>query len=498
MANGLFESQVEEVVKGGLYRIIEGSRLEWIKQTKKNWDFYGGNQLCYARQYPGESDDEFKSKQKAVFNYTGAVIDEYMSGVYQMPVTRVFKTKINREIYDKISSSFDLHGFFKKVQKIAELSALCGVVIRTNATKTKLFLDAIPGEYIKIATSRDQPDGVEHVIIAYNFDADDQRGLGLRVEGWSRNRVVIYEVFGKHVDKVYDESNAFVDDVGEPFIPIVFFRPDEDANSPYGISKIDSIVSINEAYNSMWMDVMRTVRMQQFSLLFVKRPASETQEAPAPLNIAPTRMIEDSSPDADAKYITPDPKIEACLKTLRALREDLMDLSRVPIEVLAGSSKQGVESASTLRVKMIPVEKVWSQRKASYGSSEMQLWKKIILASKGIWGIGDISDLKPQIDYGEVPLPLDVEEDLKRTAQDLQLGLTNPYELYLKRDPDIGTLEDAAKKVHFNVEATKKVLDQTLSYGITSPEESVEDFIKRLQEFRQAANRVQDDLNAAK
>jgi hypothetical protein len=494
----LFESRVDAVVRNGLERVLEASRQEWIRQVKKNWDFYNGNQVSYLSMYPGEQELEFKAKRKCPFNYTASVVDEYVAGVYQLPVTRTFQTDTNNEIMKRISENFQFTPFFRKVQKIAELSAMCGVIIRSDENNQRIFLEEISGEFVKIYPSKKHFDGVEHVIIAYNFDNDDpDDGLSFHIEGWSRERVIVCEVVKKEIRVVYDEPNTLRDENDEPFIPIVFFRPDEDPNSPYGSTNIDTTVEINHAYNGMWMDIMRTVQMQQFSLLFLKRPMNERQEAPKPVEIAPTRMLEDSHPDADAKYITPDPKINESLEALRRLRSELLDLSKVPAEVFSGGTKQGVESAQSLRIKKIPIEKVWKQRKASYGSDDRELGRKLILVAKNIWGVGDTTDLYPSIDYSESMQPMDIKEKIEKDSFDLQIGITNPYELYLAENPDIqGGIETAEKEVKNNLEITKSLIGVVPKPGggASNPNETIEAFSARLKRFRQSCDIIRKDL----
>jgi len=492
---GLFESRVQHVIREGIHRVSEEGMLTWLNQIKKNWDFYNGQQMQYLEPYPGEKIEEFNAKKKCPFNYTGAVVDEYIAGVYDMPVARTFKSDVNNDIMKKITDKFPFDPFFKKVQKIAEISALCGVIIRFDELSKQLFLEEIPSEYVKIYQNKKYADGVEHVIIAYPFDNEDGEGIKTRIEGWSREHVVVYETDGKNTREVYTAENELKDEQGLPFIPIVFFRPDEDIHSPYGHTNIDTIVEINHTYNSMWMDIMRTIQMQQFSLLFLKRPIDDRGEKPKPLTIAPTRMIEDGHKDADAKYITPDPKINESLEGLYRLREELLDLSKVPIEVMGAGTKRGVEAAATLRLKKMPLDRVWKKRKTAYSVPERELGRKLILMAKAVWDEGDFSDLFPQIDYSEAMQPTDPKEKMESEAFDLQLGLTNPFKMYLDRDPDIGGIDEAKKAVQNNFALTQEALGNIPSAkNLTNPKESVDDFVERIKQFKQISHAVADKL----
>lgn len=491
---GLFDSHVDEVIQGGLVRVLENERRLGLEQTAKNWDFYNNNQIGYLKQYPGELEDEFDAKKKCPFNYTKIVVDEYISGVYQSPVRRTFSSEVNNDIVTKIGESFQYDPFFRKVQLIAEISAICGVMIRTDPSKSVLFLEAIPGEYIKICPDSRYPDGIGHVIISYNFDADTgEGGVGRRVEGWSREKVVVFEKIGKKVTKTFSAKNEFKDAYGMPFIPIVFFRPEECATSLYGQTGVDITVEINNAYNGMWMDIMRTVQLQQFSVLVMKRPADiiAGEAVPDKIQISPTRLLELTTKDADAKYITPSPLINESLNALAALKKELLDLSRVPVEKLSGGDRAGVESAETLHLKSIPIENLWENRRASYGTSDIELFKKIIMYHKNVWGTGDTSDLIANIDFKEHAKIQSTEEEREQTAFDLNLGLTNPVELMLKRDPDMGSEEDARARIAKNQEITKSVMGT----GVKSPEESVDDFLKRIQEFRQVSHMASDEID---
>jgi hypothetical protein len=168
----------------------------------------------------------------------------------------------------------------------------------------------------------------------------------------------------------------------------------------------------------------------------------------------------------------------------------MLDLSQVPIEVLSGNTKGGVESAASLRIKRIPIEKVWVRRKASYGSSELDFFKKTILFAKHIWNQGDTTDLVPVIDYSEVEEPMDVLERRDTEMYEMRIGLTNPAQILLNRDPDLGDEDDAKEVIQNNLNITKELLGT----GVKNPNEDVDNFLQRVQEVRRAKNGVVDDL----
>ena len=134
------------------------------------------------------------------------------------------------------------------------------------------------------------------------------------MELWSKERIYVEEYSPrlKRRRVIHDDENPYKDGENQPIIPIAKFQPDEDDNTFYGYGNAGDISKINMFYNNIWMDLVRIVTFQSFSVLFIKS-GTDIEVA-----LAPTRFLKTTDPDADVKYVTPDAKIE----DVRKVRED--------------------------------------------------------------------------------------------------------------------------------------------------------------------------------
>lgn len=459
----LFDEIHSDAIQKTIGDIVDGERREDIRKIGKAWDFYYGEQEQYVRQYRGEKDDEYQDKDKPTLNYTKLVVNEYIEGVFGQGTKCTFKDEKHQTIWEDISSAgtfFNFDAFMVKAQRIAEISKLCVIMLRFDKTTNRVYFEDVRGELVKIYPKEDDPKQIGGILIKYLFDTGSESGerFKQRIEIWTEEKGAVY-VLGPKEDRLTDNNriwqapNLMRDEWGRPTLPLVLLTPEEDDNTFYGISGINDIVTINEIYNNLWMSLTRMAVYQSFSVLFLKT------EGQIELTLAPTRYVEADGENDDLKYVTPDAKINEVNAVLKAVKDELLDLSKVPKHVLSGTAQASPESGYALRIKRMPIESVWQNRRNTYRCTVSDLMAKTIIfhninMKRAIPKPGEISERT--IEYNMPYVPLNVQEQQMQDTFDLQHGIQTEVDLMLRKYPNL-TREQAKSKLMENIDETNEI-----------------------------------------
>lgn len=446
----LFQSIVEQITNKTLSGLLSQERKAALIAIGKSWDYYNGNQEIYVKQYRGEDPEDYKDKDKPTFNYTKLIVDEYVGGVFGKPVLVKFEEDKHTARWDKIVTPISFVNqipFMKKVQKVSEISETCLVMVRYNE-KTKMpFFEEIRGEFISFIPRDDNPKEIGTLIISYIYDTgipDPSMRFMERIELWNEEKWEIWanSPATKETEKIAGGPNPF------GIIPGVIFKPEEDDNTFYGTSSTRDIVSINEVYNNLWTALMRISVMQSFSVMVV------TSDNEIAITVAPTRYIKlPEVENADVKYITPQAKIEEVRKVLNSLKEDLQDFSRVPQSVFSSEGSKGApQSGYALKIKRIPIEEVWENRRLSYGPAYAQLCAITMCVDATYSREGNAQaflDIPPSVTFSSTIPGLSPQEQLITDQFELRYNLITPVDLYIRKHPGVKR-EDALKQIQEN------------------------------------------------
>ena len=473
----LFDSRVEELIIKSLEDIVSEDRKLQLVEIGRNWDYYYGDHEKYFKKYLGETDEEYADKDKPEFNYTRLVIDEYVKGVMGQGVTIKVDDPAVQTWWDELTKTFNYSNFMKKVQRIAELSYDCAIIPRWDDVLKRVYFEEVRGEYIKYYPDPENPRQVGSIAISYLYDSGladtDRAHLLKRAEIWSPERIMVIEYSPRLQRRriVFDEANPYKDENGEQVVPISIFRPDEDDNTFYGYGNAGDVSKINYFYNNVWMNLMRIVLFQSFSILFLKSATKLKVE------IAPTRFLKTNDPDADAQYVTPSAKIEEVRKVREDFKNELLDISRIPVEVLSGTRKELPASGFSLQVKRMPIENLWTEKKENYRDpiKDMLRYAKIVQNTHGkTVGVKNKRD-ELAVLYSDPKVPIETATQQLQDAFDLEHGLTSPVELYMARHEV--SRKEAEKQVLTNLEETKKVKD---ALGLGEVKGKATDFLSKL------------------
>jgi len=453
-----FSKIVTDIVNQGFSQTLAQERQAELDKIGKSWDFYYGDQEKYIAKYRGESQEDYDDKDKMVFNYTRSVIDEYLNGVFAKPVSIVYKDKKYQKTWDEMTDPitfFKIVLFLKKVQRIAELSKLCLVMLRWNNETKSVYFEDIRGEFVNFIPDEKNPKEIGAVVISYVYDTGDpdiNRRFLKRIEIWDKNKWEIW----LHSPALREEKKVSSGKNPYGFIPGIRFVPEEDDNTHYGLSSTEDIVKVNEVYNNLWTSLVRICIMQSFSVLVVKSDGN------IELTIAPTRFLKlENVDDADASYITPSPKISDVEKVLLDLKNELQDFSKVPSEVLQASKAKYPSSGYALRIKRIPIEQVWESRRMSYGPSLKDLSRKAIVVDKVHRNESppNFKDIKVQVGFTNTIPAYSPQEQMIIDQSDLRYNLITPVDLMIRKYPHL-TQEEAKAKIKENKKVTEELLGE--------------------------------------
>jgi hypothetical protein len=453
MARSAFGDHIDNLISNSFVLSLDAERQEELKVIGKSWDFYYGHQEQYIRQYRGENDDDFNDKDKPTFNYTKAIVNEYVNGVFAKPVIIQFEKDENQKIWESIVhplTFFNIVPFFMKCQRIAEVSNTCLVMIRYNKKTRQTYFEDIRGEFVYFLPKEENPKEIGTLIISYNFDTGDpdpQKRIMKRVEIWDDEKweVWIHSPFLGEEKLLNSGPNPY------KLIPAAKLCPEEDDNTNYGITNIPDVVRVNEIYNNLWTILMRICVYQSFSVLVVK------SDQDLNLTLAPTRFLNmEGVEEGDAQYVTPQPKINEVEKVLMDLKMELQDVAHVPSEVMASSKGLTPESGYALRIKRIPIEQEWERRRMSYGPSVKDLCKKTVIVDNVNKGkSGDVSDMTVDVAFHNTTAPLAPQEQILTDEQQMRYNLITPVDLMLRERPELE--RDEAKEM---IEKNKKEMEE--------------------------------------
>jgi hypothetical protein len=459
----ILKSVVEDVILHGLEKVLSDSRLKEIAKVDKNWNFFDGDQETYLQQYPDEEDAEFNVKLKPIFNYTQMVVAQYIMGVYGLDPTVILSDEAAQAWWDEQTvdnPNLNKLSLFHTIQQIAELSNYCAVVPKFSYLYDRGYSDKNNGRNWR------------------------------RVEVYSKEIIQAWDI---DIDKKqaylkFDELNQYVDDFNNPVIPVTIFTPKPSPDSFTGNSGIDQIVGLNEAFNQLWMDLLHIVKYQSFSVLVYDHGKVGSEDDVLSIEVSPRHLL--AGDGVKASYAVPHADIAGVLKVMEALKKELLDLSRMPIHMLAGTGSKSAESGISLKIKRLPTIQLWEERQRIYGSQHVTLTKNTLIVANAHIGRGfKTHDLAVTVDWGELEDLISAEEEMSSSLWKLELGVISVVDLMRKENPDL-TWEQAKDKVMENLKVNVEM--QQIKASLNGDVNTVlDDQLRRMREQNGVNNQNQ-------
>jgi hypothetical protein len=452
----MVESIAESVISKGLQEVMSQSRIIEMGEISKNWEFYEGNQERHLTRYPDEEVAEFNAKYKPAFNYTQLVVSQYIMGVFgQDPnvMINVPEAQAWWDLQTIENPMFNRLSYFRMAQQISELSNSCVIIPKWDEYNKTITLEQIKGERVEIYPDDENPGQMGLVVISYMYD----RGYETKDAGRFWRRIELYckeliQVWNVDIERKlayldYDEPNPYIDDRGRQIIPVTVLTPMPDPDSFMGSSGIDQTVKINDAFNQLWMDLIHMVKYQSFSILVVDSGELGSESDETKIIVSPRHYI--SGTGVKASYAIPAADIDGCLKVIESIKKELLDLSRLPVFMLAGSGGGSAESGISLRIKRLPTTQLWEERQGVYGQQYVDLVRKSFVVGNAHTGRKfPVNKLGISIDWGRPEEIMSAEEEMRATLWRMNHGLVTAVDLMTQENPSMS--REQAKEAIFN------------------------------------------------
>jgi len=386
--------------------------------------FYEGGQTCaeFLRRHKKESDEAFKERQArfASLNYTGALSDQIIDGVYGEPwERRIVADKAQEATWEDISKKNRLNvqqttwGWFQVVLGDAF------VRVWYDDVDGLLRIQPVHPKNIDVLLSDRDPLQPELLIETQEFDYTDMQPVA-RTEYlvWTADEMAKLGFVGTSKSPVWIEEPA-----PNPYevIPYPHWRGRTTTNDFWGVSAIRDVVTMQRMVHNRTSMLDRVILMQTHGQLVVISAEHQkiTSGEDSFLGLTPTEQ------GTDAKYIQPGAKIQEVQGSIENLIDRIFEVGRVPVSAVKGGS---ANSGFQLVMEFRPMIQMVNRYKMQAVVAEEDL---LMIVGR----VGSTHDVALPFDVGEVEvsspanfLPVDHDAEFLR---DLRLYQS---ELMLRED----------------------------------------------------------------
>jgi len=461
--------------------IIAGSQRELLSQDEQdyqdtramNWDFFMGRMREdeYWKQRKAETPEDFAERKKNIVTLavTSRAVDALVDNVYGLGVDRRFpdvdkaakKTDPNQHALDTVLDWIGGQNFFcEKLQTTTEVAGTCAVVPRFDPTTRRITFDAYSGEYVTVMTKPGSHEVVEGFEIEFEQarTVNDKRVSKKYYERWSRTD---FEVRWGN-ETLLAGPNPYY-----PDLPLVRFIARYNPQSWYGWTPIDAVVDANLVLNDYLTDFRQIVKKHGYpTMAFIGTEIQQVEKGPT-LGIA--LPASEAGEKVDVKYLIPGGPFKELLDFFDWWVDKIANQANVPAQLIS-SVKGSPESGYALSIRWKPFLSGLERKRRLYRESERELWRlvfKMLAFHAGREG-GVDGGLRPDpesirdlvIDFGEGAIPEDPRAEMEQEEHDLELGLTTPVKLKMKREPGLSA-EEAEKEMRGDI----KLRDELRALG---------------------------------
>ena len=389
-------------------------------------DMYRGDQLRHLPRLTGESSLEHSRRaHKSFLNVTRVVID-VLSQLYRRPVTR--KLSGDDAAAKTIARAFANNPTAQLMLTVDRMTRLQGVcALRVSYQDGEARFWPYPAHRLIVLPDPSQPLTPQCVIA---FAASDDARTPL-AHVWTSEKIATVAN-----GRVIGEAEH-----GLGRVPFVFFHDRLPLDGFWVEGRGRSLCHANAEFNAKLSELAYTIAMQGFGVMEIVNPDPTRN-----IEIGPGRAIafnvsgntpygvDFKSPKAPIAELLAD--LEFCLRTL-------LKTQRVPESVLSVNLSTNASGLSILAAQS-PVLEDRVERMSLFRSAEQDLVNctlAVLREHEGLTG-----QVQVALDFPEPQLEQSLSERMEVDAWKLQQGLTTPWEIMLRDDPDAFTdLEDAKR-----------------------------------------------------
>jgi hypothetical protein len=392
------------------------------------WDMYCGDQLRYIPRLPGESAAEFlRRPHKQFLNVTRVIID-VLSQLYRRQVERTLDA--DQATRERIQRVWDRNPPDRLLLGVDRLARLQGVAaVRVSYERGEVRYWPWPAHRLVAIPDPESPDAPTCVIA---FAAGD----GSVAHVWSDTRVST--VAGGRILSEQEHGLGRV-----PFA-LVHDRLPVDGFWVEGRGR--AVAYANAEFNAKLSELAHTVAMQGFGVMEIVNP-----DPAADIAIGPARAIAFNVSGAEPygiNFKSPNAPVTDLIADLEFFLRTLLKTQRIPESVLSVNVGMNVSGVSVL-AQQTPVLEDCVERQQVFRAFEQQLIDVTLAVLRE--HEGGVGEARLHVNYPEPELEQNANERMAMDDWRLRHGMTTPWEIMRRDDPDaFATLEQAKQAYEHN------------------------------------------------
>lgn len=410
-------------------------------EISRRINYLENNQTLYLAQalkkaYPDSAKD-IVNKFEYCYPLTSRIYND-VSILFQEPVKLYIDNENLEETFNEIIAKSMFNAVMQKVNLYVNLTDKVGVIPKWRNEQVELDIltadncfviqdDLDPTKitelYYQIGIITDTPTKAE-TVVTYIKWTDEYQSL-----------IDVDNATGKLANERDIVSNKY----GK--IPVVWFENDMTINT-FWHTKANQVVDTNEIVNLELTNLRYILAYQAFSTLVEIGNESNEIKTLAPSFSIQLPFDPSNSRDPDAKYITPDPKLETIWKIIG----DIIIGAAQSVGISAEAYRKentAMNSGYQLKLSKTDILKKNSQDRPYYRQKIIVLVDLMLLLYTQNNESKTFADEDIKVDFGELNFDISAKEKEEVRAMQLANGVRNEIDFLLEDNPDIKTREDA-------------------------------------------------------
>jgi len=403
-------------------------------------EMYAGRQEQFIDRYPDETVEEFARRWKATLNLTRTIID-VLSGLYRDAPRRIFRSDFPH-VEERMARVWRESAIDATMHTVDRMTRLTGTVaLRPSYDREtgRLTFWLFTPDKIRVIENPDAPRHPRAAVLRWTArDPEHPQRLVHMAHIWTRDE------FTKVVNGREVKSERRKHGMG--VIPLVFFCDRVDFDNFFTCGRGRDIALANCAINNKLTHKLETIIYQGLGIPVIKNPTPGRE-----LVFSPKRAVAIDVPpgtEAGLEFVSPDAPIGDLLADIEADIEHLLLANRIPQSAVR--VKAAAASGVAIVAENIPVTEDRKERMRLFAPAERELVDVTLRVlnefEEDFHFDPDTQRFDYRVDYPEPRFPLSVHEQIAKDEFMLGKGLTTPWRIWMRDDPDRFATEDEAKE----------------------------------------------------
>ncbi len=399
---------------------------------------YKGLHEQFVEKYPDETVEEFARRWKCTINLTRPIVD-ILSGLYRRaPLRHIEAAERVEARLQKVWRESEIDSFMLAVDRLTRLTGTIAVRPYYDKAARRLRYWLYTRDKLRVIEDEENPFVPKAVVVRW-IARDHRRPWKIvhLAHVWTANE------FTKLVDGVEVKGARAEHGMGR--IPLVFFHDHTDFESFFTYGRGRDVCAANCVINNKLTHKLEAVIFQGLGVPVITNPSPNTE-----LVISPKRAIAIDLPagrEGGLEFVSPNAPIAELIKDVEADIQNLLLVNRIPESAIR--IKAGIASGASIVAENIPLLEDRTERARLFAPKERELVDLTLLTLNEFEDDFDfaagIEKSNFRIDYKEPEFPLNVSERINRDKFLLDNDLIQPWQIWMRDDPDRFMSEKEAK-----------------------------------------------------